>query len=554
MKKLIMFITIFVSVILIANIFPDKVKAYDINNVNLSSINTLPYYSNNYTLIYGRLGSYANNNTGLYLMFYNTNRGFIMPTDNNSSSYSPTCDILGFCFNTIRGNTNNATNWEYQRYKATYYSLDNGNTWTLRYSNLYIGETVYNATLLKTTVPLYRSTSPNELLVSSGFEYNEKKFNVDFVQGSVIMANYNGRIGNLVSYYVKPREDNTNIEDYKFCYIENSGGFRDGETCFNLKYWESGEVVNGIRYYYFYNLPLFYNIGLSYNIYDSNDNLIQTDTINAYLSDLPDLQDYSIYNFQNYEYANMSYINSGYFAISSDLINNVDISVTNITNNTTIPFLTSSYYDSANSYIDSNGYQWYAFNFNNDNVYLTIINKVNDITDFWAYVDNYDLKLIFDNSAYVHLSGNASSEENKDNPVNQQSYKDNNGNVYYNDNPVVSDFSDTTGFMSHIKEFFPNINTDTFGLTSIVTAPLNLIQSLVSKTCSPLVLPLPYTNSNLTLPCMTQIYKFYYPLLYDIYELVLYGFISYKVIVNIFYEVMKMRQATINNTIEVLDL
>lgn len=171
MKKMVIYITIFVSVILSQFIFINNVKAYDLTNVNLSNITSLQYYSNNYTLIYGELGSYANNSNGLYLMFYNIDRGFIATAENNSFYSSPTCDVIGFCFSNIRGNTNNATNWEYQRYKATYYSLDNGNTWTLRYTNIYIGESVYNATLLKTTVPLYRAYSPNELLVNAGFEY-----------------------------------------------------------------------------------------------------------------------------------------------------------------------------------------------------------------------------------------------------------------------------------------------------------------------------------------------------------------------------------------------
>lgn len=547
MKKMVIYITIFVSVILSQFIFINNVKAYDINNVNLTTINTLPNYRNYYSV------SYNMNTNSLDLVFYNQSVGYISTADLSPAYINDICQNEGGCFS--RFNSNNSSTSS-PRLAGWYKSYDNGNTWTLQYQNVYSTNPISYSYIIKTTAILkgYNNPYHDTIFYNSDYEYNERIFQTDFIQGPVLMANYDGRTANLLSFYVRPLAEDLNINDYKYCYIESSGGFREGETCFELKYWESGEVVNGVRYYYYYNLPLFYNVEMTYNIYDLEDNLIQSDTINAYLDILTDLHDYYIYNFYNYEYANMSNINSGYFAISKDLIGNVDINVVNINNNTKQPFLTSSYYNSSDSYIDSNGYQWYNFNFNNENVYLEIINKVNDITDFWAYVDNYDLKLIFENNAYVHLSGNASSEENKDNPVNQQSYMDSNGNIHYVDNPVVSDFSDTTGFMSHIQKFFPNISNDTFGITSIVTSPLNLIKSMVSKTCSPLVLPIPYTNNNITLPCMTNIYQFYYPLLYEVYELILYGIISYHIIVDIYFTINKIRASHYMNEIEVVDL
>ena len=50
---------------------------------------------------------------------------------------------------------------------------------------------------------------------------------------------------------------------------------------------------------------------------------------------------------------------------------------------------------------------------------------------------------------------------------------------------------------SDASDFITNFNTNTFGLTSIITAPLNLIQSLTSSTCADLELPLPYLNNNM---------------------------------------------------------
>lgn len=55
--------------------------------------------------------------------------------------------------------------------------------------------------------------------------------------------------------------------------------------------------------------------------------------------------------------------------------------------------------------------------------------------------------------------------------------------------------------------FFDNFTTETFGLTSIITAPLSAIQNIINSSCSPLVLPLPFTNKDLSLPCMSSIYS-----------------------------------------------
>lgn len=112
---------------------------------------------------------------------------------------------------------------------------------------------------------------------------------------------------------------------------------------------------------------------------------------------------------------------------------------------------------------------------------------------------------------------------------------------------------DTTGAEDSASGFFNDFTTDTFGLTSIITAPLNAINSLISSTCSPLVLPLPYVDKNLSLPCMSVIYNQYFGAFFSIYQLITTGLISYYVIVRIFNLVKDFKNPD-HDEIEVVDL
>ena len=87
--------------------------------------------------------------------------------------------------------------------------------------------------------------------------------------------------------------------------------------------------------------------------------------------------------------------------------------------------------------------------------------------------------------------------------------------------------SDSSGATSEASEFFSGFTTDTFGLTSIITAPLNLIGSITSSTCTPLGLPLPYVNKTLELPCMSSIYSQYFGSFFTLYQTITFGIIAY---------------------------
>ena len=129
-------------------------------------------------------------------------------------------------------------------------------------------------------------------------------------------------------------------------------------------------------------------------------------------------------------------------------------------------------------------------------------------------------------------------------------------NLCRNGNQALNDSlnnSDSSGATSDASEFFSGFTTDTFGLTSIITAPLNLIGSITSSTCTPLGLPLPYVNKTIELPCMSSIYSQYFGSFFTLYQTITFGIIAYWVCVRIFNLVKDFKNPD-HDEIEVLDL
>lgn len=116
---------------------------------------------------------------------------------------------------------------------------------------------------------------------------------------------------------------------------------------------------------------------------------------------------------------------------------------------------------------------------------------------------------------------------------------------------ITSD--DTSGADSQASDFFSNFESNDFGLTGIITAPLNLISNIASSNCSPLTLPLPFVNKNLTLPCLMPIYETYFGSFLTLYQIITFGLISYYVIVNILAMVKGFKDPD-NDEIQVVEL
>ena len=113
-----------------------------------------------------------------------------------------------------------------------------------------------------------------------------------------------------------------------------------------------------------------------------------------------------------------------------------------------------------------------------------------------------------------------------------------------------SDSSEATGDASG---FFEGFNTDTFGLTSIITSPLNLIQNITSKTCTPLNLQIPFVDKTMQLPCMSTIYQRHFGSFLSVYQTITFGIISYWVCIRVFALVKDFKNPD-HDEIEVMDL
>ena len=123
--------------------------------------------------------------------------------------------------------------------------------------------------------------------------------------------------------------------------------------------------------------------------------------------------------------------------------------------------------------------------------------------------------------------------------------------------PTPPDLSDTITDPSvdfdSSDSFFNNFEDNDYGLSDIITLPLQFIQNLTSNTCQNLVLPLPFVNQNLTLPCMNSIYQEYFGSFFTMYQAITTGLIGYWVAVRI-YALVKGFKDPEDDKIEVMDL
>lgn len=112
--------------------------------------------------------------------------------------------------------------------------------------------------------------------------------------------------------------------------------------------------------------------------------------------------------------------------------------------------------------------------------------------------------------------------------------------------------SDTGGAGDTANSFFGDFEDKDFGLSDIITMPLQTIKNITSATCSPLTFPLPFVDTNMSLPCMSQIYSKFGSIL-TIYQTITFGMIAYWVTVNIFATVRNFKNPD-SDEIEVVSL
>lgn len=163
------------------------------------------------------------------------------------------------------------------------------------------------------------------------------------------------------------------------------------------------------------------------------------------------------------------------------------------------------------------------------------------------------VRIVF-NQAYVSsirsYVGNFEERTGIESVVTQQTEIINNSITDVNDS--IND-DNVSGANEKAKELFTNFTTNNHGLTGVITAPLDLIRNLASNTCNQLVLPLPFVNENLTLPCLSSIYQQYFPSFLTIYQVVVSALVGYKICISIFFMVKGFKDPG-EDKIEVLDL
>lgn len=144
------------------------------------------------------------------------------------------------------------------------------------------------------------------------------------------------------------------------------------------------------------------------------------------------------------------------------------------------------------------------------------------------------------NSVQNSLNGVQSSVQDVESAVNQTNDTITNDTVTESNNYLRNNIVNNSAF-----------NQD-HGITAIVQAPINFLQSLNNKTCSSITLPIPHLG-DATIPCMSTIYSTKFSNLYNILKVIINGVICYRLALSV---VMIIRGAKDPNEdkIEVMDL
>lgn len=358
-----------------------------------------------------------------------------------------------------------------------------------------------------------------------------------------------------------------NIENYGstqwYWYNHTSSGYSETTGYLDSRslYYENVEL-NGDPQLRYYEFPALSNANIHTNgvsiSYYVNQIFAQ-----GYLYNLTSYVCFSSSNVNNIEPS----VSTGYSAINA--INHsmgyhvsVKTKLNNVTAPLTIDTLSNCY--AITSLISSTGsYPWVNLRFKNStNINTAIIFIGYDIEALGIY--NASLQQYVQNAINNSGLASASSISQVQSSVNQvqQELDDVNTSIenqtaqqQQNHDELMDNLNDddTSQSTNSASNFFSNFNTNTHGLTGIITAPLSAIQSLTSSTCTPLVIPLPFVNENLTLPCMRSIYTQYFGGFMQLYDIITLGIISYWVMVRIFGLVKDFKNPE-HDEIEVVDL
>lgn len=133
------------------------------------------------------------------------------------------------------------------------------------------------------------------------------------------------------------------------------------------------------------------------------------------------------------------------------------------------------------------------------------------------------------------------------------SYVDENGELQAD---IISS-SDLSQPSPLISDLFTNFTTKDYGLSSIITAPIPLLQSLNNATCTNIELPIGsfggVHDRRIILPCMNTFYHDTFGELYTLYQTIAAGLIAYFVGLAYFNKIKQLKDPY-NDKIEVVNL
>lgn len=320
--------------------------------------------------------------------------------------------------------------------------------------------------------------------------------------------------------------------------------------------------------YIFLPFTTTYSVSQDYNmtqvvIDDLGSSGVTQDEINSSLNNQTNIINSSITNTENN-------LKNAINQSTEDISNSIDLSNYNCMKETT----KKDFHFGKDKYVENNGTLKPASNYyyttdfirvtgstitfsgiNGNNYHLTFFNKDYNIIGAGSILKSSTYNLP-SGTYYIKFSLTKDNYNNFSLSSDSCIYVDKNistDNAINDVNNSLND-DDTTGATDKASDFFSSFSTDTFGLTSIITAPLNLIQSLTSSTCTALHIPLPYLdNKYIDLPCMTSIYQSNFGTFFTMYQTITFGIIAYWVCVRIFNKVKDFKNPE-HDEIEVLDL
>lgn len=225
-------------------------------------------------------------------------------------------------------------------------------------------------------------------------------------------------------------------------------------------------------------------------------------------------------------------------------------STSNVANNLYFVSSSSSYNAMKQSYN-------FIYSFKENDTYSSI-----SLYDFAVYYDlgaipySEEIKIPYYITFKTITSGGSSSTDTT-NEEQQQQQIDQNQVIIDNLDDINNSInnSNVDGAKSDYSNFFDNFSVpDSGNLSSIITIPLQAISRIGTDVCRDIVLPVPNTdNKKLVLPCFTPIYEEKVPQLLNLWNLIILGIISYRVLVSLFQHIKDLHDPT-QDKVEVIDL